>query len=625
MRSVKASNLRPGHVLHHRGQRRSVGSKTDVSSALNGDRVRVVADGDTIHFNPEERVSVSTETVETAVQEGLRDAAASRARWARWEATHGKARGLTGYHHSGEGEEHVGSMVRVKGSGYHGDVVKSHGGGSYSVKLARGSKATMAGPNRPQTFSHDKLEVLPKDAHRHEQSGHTFVSGKDGLVHPDDYDVARGLPGIVERHDGTLYVQSRLPKGAAVRGKKVEFPGDPKQQFAPSGGDLIPNAGSGGGGTTTVADLRSLGRGGAMTKPGGVEIERTATGWTVHGAKTKSFTDPADALRHANRESRKGVKAGRTISPRTKPGRISEEDDVSTAVEEAVSELLEASKRKPLSDAVKRPGQLHRDLGVPEDDKIPVSKIRDAAKNHKDPKVRKRANLALTFKKVNEAQEVGPDELAEFEVAEAADSLRKASTPEPFSRSKTSNWVARVGGLPNYIQHIAHDLMEKRGKSESNAIQIAVGVVKRWCKGGGKVDATTRAAACKASAEWEAKKARSHAQEAAIMEALETGADRELIVAEAEWLAADEQRELREAWTDEPVQEVDKGEPKPGDMPKVKCPKCHHTMKPTEGGKCSNCGHDVKALAKVVTKIRSKTQEGSVEERLATVMEAAFE
>lgn len=30
-------------------------------------------------------------------------------------------------------------------------------------------------------------------------------------------------------------------------------------------------------------------------------------------------------------------------------------------------------------------------------------------------------------------------------------SLAKASTPEPFSASRTSNWVARVGGLPPYI------------------------------------------------------------------------------------------------------------------------------------------------------------------------------
>jgi hypothetical protein len=96
-------------------------------------------------------------------------------------------------------------------------------------------------------------------------------------------------------------------------------------------------------------------------------------------------------------------------------------------------------------------------------------------------------------------------------LSEAADSMAKASTPEPWSKSKTSNWVARAGGLPDYIQHISHDLHEKRGMPESRAIAMAIGIVKRWCRGGGKVDATTRAAACKPAAEWEAKKAKAHA------------------------------------------------------------------------------------------------------------------
>jgi len=97
------------------------------------------------------------------------------------------------------------------------------------------------------------------------------------------------------------------------------------------------------------------------------------------------------------------------------------------------------------------------------------------------------------------------------ELVEAADSLAKASSPKPFSHSKTSNWVAKGGGLPPYIQHIAHALV-KRGKSESQAIQMAIGIVKRWARGGGKVDANTRAAAAKAVAEWTALKAKAHAK-----------------------------------------------------------------------------------------------------------------
>lgn len=95
--------------------------------------------------------------------------------------------------------------------------------------------------------------------------------------------------------------------------------------------------------------------------------------------------------------------------------------------------------------------------------------------------------------------------LAPLRVSEAADSLVKASTPEPFSTSKTSNWVARKGGLPPYVQHIAHDIegTGKPPKTESEAIRLAIGIVenppKAW-------DATAKAAAAKAAAEWRAKR-----------------------------------------------------------------------------------------------------------------------
>lgn len=92
----------------------------------------------------------------------------------------------------------------------------------------------------------------------------------------------------------------------------------------------------------------------------------------------------------------------------------------------------------------------------------------------------------------------------------AADSLVKASTPEPFSTSRTSNWVARKGGLPPYVQHVAHALVEG-GHPESEAIGMAIGIIKRWASGGGKVDSNTRAAAAKALAHWERMKAEAHA------------------------------------------------------------------------------------------------------------------
>jgi SPP1 gp7 family putative phage head morphogenesis protein len=77
----------------------------------------------------------------------------------------------------------------------------------------------------------------------------------------------------------------------------------------------------------------------------------------------------------------------------------------------------------------------------------------------------------------------------------------------PIGQGK--NWVNRVGGLPLYIRAIAQALL-RSGHSESDAVSLAVGTVKRWAAGEGKVTDATRARAAKAVAEWEAKKAQAH-------------------------------------------------------------------------------------------------------------------
>lgn len=50
-----------------------------------------------------------------------------------------------------------------------------------------------------------------------------------------------------------------------------------------------------------------------------------------------------------------------------------------------------------IAGAIKKPGQLHRDLGVPQGQKIPASKLAAAAKSS-NPTIRKRAILAKTLK-----------------------------------------------------------------------------------------------------------------------------------------------------------------------------------------------------------------------------------
>ena len=57
-----------------------------------------------------------------------------------------------------------------------------------------------------------------------------------------------------------------------------------------------------------------------------------------------------------------------------------------------------ATKKNWIAGAIKKPGQLHKDLGVPEGKKIPAAKLNAATKM--GGKIAQRANLAKTLKKV---------------------------------------------------------------------------------------------------------------------------------------------------------------------------------------------------------------------------------
>lgn len=97
------------------------------------------------------------------------------------------------------------------------------------------------------------------------------------------------------------------------------------------------------------------------------------------------------------------------------------------------------------------------------------------------------------------------------------DGLRHDYTPIGLGK----NWVTSVGGLPPMVRDVAHALI-RSGRSESEAIQLAVGVIKRWAAGnsnhwhGAKhVTPQTQAKAAAAIAQWEAMKAAAHAKSAA--------------------------------------------------------------------------------------------------------------
>ena len=63
------------------------------------------------------------------------------------------------------------------------------------------------------------------------------------------------------------------------------------------------------------------------------------------------------------------------------------------------------AKKLNIKKAIKRPGQLHKDLGVPQGDKIPAAKIAAAAQ--KGGKIGQRARFAQTLKKLGKKRKRG--------------------------------------------------------------------------------------------------------------------------------------------------------------------------------------------------------------------------
>ena len=97
--------------------------------------------------------------------------------------------------------------------------------------------------------------------------------------------------------------------------------------------------------------------------------------------------------------------------------------------------------------------------------------------------------------------------LPEAELQESEKTAAYSVTPHPLGKPGGPGlWHHKGLMLPPYIQNVAHGIM-KSGRPKSMAIAAAIGVVKRWARGGGKVSPEVRAAAAKAVAEWEALKA----------------------------------------------------------------------------------------------------------------------
>lgn len=89
----------------------------------------------------------------------------------------------------------------------------------------------------------------------------------------------------------------------------------------------------------------------------------------------------------------------------------------------------------------------------------------------------------------------------------SANTAAYSETPAPLGRPGGPGLWFKGWKLPDYIEQVATGILKGGEPDKSRAIALAIGAVKRWAAGGGKVSPEVRAAAAKAVAEWTALKA----------------------------------------------------------------------------------------------------------------------
>ena len=106
--------------------------------------------------------------------------------------------------------------------------------------------------------------------------------------------------------------------------------------------------------------------------------------------KPKVNLGPQGGKKRAGHEAERGVKKVKGAKNPNAPRGHKEE--------------VEMDEKNWIKGAIKKPGALHRDLDVPQGEKIPASKLASAAK--KGGKVGQRARLAQTLKKMHNEYEI---------------------------------------------------------------------------------------------------------------------------------------------------------------------------------------------------------------------------
>ena len=247
---------------------------------------------------------------------------------------------------------------------------------NYSKAVKRGALKKVSGERRSRDRHYDKPDtVTMQKTSSGETERMTGASKRRRSIHPDD---------SARKHDvtkrGLAYAASEyVPQGTEIDEKKVSS--DDYDHATALYKDQWKDR--------KIADYDKEHDKDSRAKEmrADAEVDRKRM-WGLTGDKWK----------HAKGSSGE-VKGKKSEVGNPDPKDAYKKEEVSPLVSAAVSAIGKLVEKDWIKGAIKKPGALHRDLGVPEDEKIPKSKIKAAAKE--GGKVGQRARLAITLGKMD--------------------------------------------------------------------------------------------------------------------------------------------------------------------------------------------------------------------------------
>jgi hypothetical protein len=135
---------------------------------------------------------------------------------------------------------------------------------------------------------------------------------------------------------------------------------------------------------------------------------------------------------------------------------------------EPLKEMSEAEQEKWIQKAVQKPGALHKQLQVPQHEKIPVEKLKAAAE--KGGKLGKRAKLAMTLRKLKEMLTLSEEEMKALQELEDSLDLTEEKLDAVGKEDADVDNDGDVDDSDDYLKHRRNVISKKVNEADNSVV-----------------------------------------------------------------------------------------------------------------------------------------------------------